>query len=182
MTTREIGFTGTQRGMTPLQHDTLYWLWVFKAVGAQQNDISVTLHHGDCVGADKEADDIASELGWRREGWPYQPISGSRAKRAYCPVDLMHPVNPDPMNRNLVIAQRAVDGLYATPAEYVEQLRSGTWSTIRRARKLKRRVVIIYRDGSNEVLNPDGTVDRWPLERDPAWPTEPSRDIRPKGR
>jgi hypothetical protein len=43
------------------------------------------------------------------------------------------------LDRNKVIAASAVDGLIATPHHNFEELRSGTWHTLRQARKLNLR-------------------------------------------
>jgi hypothetical protein len=53
-----------------------------------------------------------------------------------------------PRNKNIV---RATASLIATPFEFVEILRSGTWSTVRFARKLGKPVFLIL---------PGGTVER----------------------
>jgi predicted Rossmann fold nucleotide-binding protein DprA/Smf involved in DNA uptake len=49
--------------------------------------------------------------------------------------------------RNKVIV-RETEILIAVPAETMEQHRSGTWSTVRYARKLERAVCIIRPDGT----------------------------------
>ena len=43
------------------------------------------------------------------------------------------------------------DTLVAFPRTYEEQLRSGTWSTIRYARKKNKTIVIIYPNGTKKV-------------------------------
>ena len=48
-------------------------------------------------------------------------------------------------NKDIVLETQT---LVATPAETTEQLRSGTWSTVRYARKLKRPAVLILPDGT----------------------------------
>ena len=50
-----FGFTGTQHGMTDAQKATLR---DFLAAGSGE------FHHGDCIGADSEAHDIADECGY----------------------------------------------------------------------------------------------------------------------
>ena len=44
------------------------------------------------------------------------------------------------------------DILIATPKEKEEQLRSGTWATIRYAKKTKKIVFLVYPDGKYEYL------------------------------
>ena len=51
------------------------------------------------------------------------------------------------LSRNKDIV-RETDMLIATPAEAEEQRRSGTWSTIRFARKLGKPVFVIWPDGT----------------------------------
>lgn len=52
------------------------------------------------------------------------------------------------LKRNHDIVDEGVDGLIAAPNGWVEELRSGTWATVRYARKLKRRIWIIRPDGT----------------------------------
>ena len=58
----------------------------------------------------------------------------------------LHGPFADPLARNRIIAARC-DALLACPAEPDEQLRSGTWSTIRYARKAGKPITIIRPDG-----------------------------------
>lgn len=44
------------------------------------------------------------------------------------------------LERNKDIANEGIDGLIAAPSGWVEELRSGTWATVRYARKLKRTI------------------------------------------
>jgi hypothetical protein len=133
-----IGFTGTQKGMTEAQKKTLRGLL---DGGAGE------LHHGDCIGADAEAHDIADECGYAIILHP--PTNYS--KRAWCeaPKHMMRPEKPY-LDRNRDIV-RETASLIAAPAEPEEQLRSGTWSTVRFARKAGKPVFVIL---------PDGTVQR----------------------
>lgn len=137
------GFTGTSAGMKSRQanavRDLLY--------------NCDELHLGDCVGADAEAHAIAGETGIRRVGHP--PING--AKRAYLKYEEIHSPK-DYLIRNMHIAREGIDGLIATPEDWVEVIRGkdgGTWSTVRRARKLGRKIWIIRPDGS--VIIEEGT-------------------------
>lgn len=101
------------------------------------------LHHGDCVGADSQAHRLAKQL----NVWivVHPPINQSA--RAFCDGDEIQGIAPY-LTRNRKIAEEARDGLIATPKEAVEMLRSGTWATIRYARKLQRRVWIVYPNGT----------------------------------
>jgi hypothetical protein len=126
-----IGFTGTRVGMSGKQKKELKKL----LMGASE------FHHGDCVGADAEADQIARELGVRIFIHPPE----IKDLRAYCyqPADVMF--NPRPyLDRNKDIVN-STDFLIGAPSTDNEQMRSGTWSTIRYGRKVGKRVVILRR-------------------------------------
>lgn len=129
----KIGFTGTQLGMTSAQKDALRTLLTGK---------SGEFHHGDCVGADAEAHDIARALGLWIIGHP--PSDGR--KRAYKFVDERREEKPYLDRNKDIVAETEV--LVATPAQSAEQLRSGTWSTVRYARKLRRKIVLIDTAGN----------------------------------
>lgn len=134
-----IGFTGTSQGMTEQQRQSLYAQLVALGPGH-------TLVHGDCVGADAQAHFLASCRGWTIEIYP----STLGHARAYCAAPVIHPVMA-PLARNKVIAKRA-ELMLATPREPHEVLRSGTWATIRAARKLGRDGWIILPNGGLRKL------------------------------
>jgi hypothetical protein len=132
-----IGFSGTQQGMTSEQEETFRIL--LRGLIHIHPDKTIVLHHGDCVGADAQADAIAREIGLLIHLHP--PIIDQ--KRAFChrSEDMIEPPKPY-LERNHDIVT-ACAGLIATPREPFEVLRSGTWSTIRRARHLNKTVHII---------------------------------------
>lgn len=68
------------------------------------------------------------------------------AKRAWCTGDFTYP-EKDYLDRNRDIVN-CTDILITCPSGYTEKLRSGTWATIRYARKIGKTVVIIFPDGS----------------------------------
>lgn len=129
-----VGFTGTQRGMTPAQYDTVWGLLCYRAPG--------DFHHGDCIGADAQAAHLAKHAGMRIICHP--PDNDS--KRAFVSADVTWPAAPY-LDRNKAIVNRSEE-LIATPGEVEEQLRSGTWSTVRYARKQGKRVLLVLPDGS----------------------------------
>lgn len=136
--TVHIGFTGTQSGMTLNQQGTVYVLIL---------DLGVTdLAHGDCLGADNEADMIARELDIRR----HIHIPTNNSRRAFCiareGLDIVYPPKPYlERNRDIVDSTCA---LIAAPKEMAETVRSGTWATIRYARKQGKPVWIVWPDGT----------------------------------
>jgi hypothetical protein len=139
MTATAIGFTGTQTGMTDAQRATLHRLLSDRARTGPAE-----LHHGDCVGADAEAHLIATRL--QIPVVLHPPTDPSR--RAFCaPVQRSFPPRPY-LERNHGIVE-ATTVLVATPSTATERRRSGTWATVRYARKRGHSVI---------VVNPDGTL------------------------
>lgn len=132
-----VGFTGSSEHVTELQIQNL--ARTFRRLGAGKRPV---LHHGDCVIADELAHTMAKAMGWRVEIHP--PINPR--KRAFCHyADVVHEPR-DYLDRNTDIA-RACSVLVAAPDEPDEVRRSGTWSTIRRARLYGRRILIVQPDG-----------------------------------
>jgi len=129
----QLGFTGTQRGMTEDQHVAVESLMRVLDIGH--------VHHGDCVGADADFHELAEARNARIEIHP--PFDSE--KRAWCKGDILWP-EYDYMKRNQHIVDCS-DVLIATPGEMSEVLRSGTWSTIRRARQKGIRIFIVTPDG-----------------------------------
>lgn len=131
----EIGFTGTQRGMTDKQWASL-WRLLCMRFGATNR-----FHQGDCIGSDAQAAHCAKQAGYRVIGHP--PTID--AKRAFFPADEWREPLPY-LDRNKKIVLTSTE-MIATPGEFEEQLRSGTWSTIRFARRVGRPLHVIYPDG-----------------------------------
>jgi hypothetical protein len=131
-----IGFTGTQIGLTLKQKKSLH-----NAL-TKLRKVEFKFRHGDCIGSDAEASLIAKDLNYKITLHP--PINNK--KRAFCEADEILPAK-DYLDRNhdIVNCSRVVLGC---PKEPNEILRSGTWSTIRYARKIGRDLIIIYPDGS----------------------------------
>lgn len=145
MNTISLGFTGTQKGMTPDQKEMVRrYLYQISKITKK-----FFAHHGDCIGADKNFHDIVSEI---NDSCiiihpPKNPI-----KRAFCKGNELKE-EKEYLDRNKDIINEC-DMLIATPGEYTERLRSGTWSTIRKARKAKKDIIIIFPNGN--VINEEG--------------------------
>jgi hypothetical protein len=128
-----VGFTGTQRGMTAKQQATLRRLLT--------NYQGCEFHHGDCIGADEEAHDIAVELGLL----PVVHPPSDPSKRAWKPST--REIAPLPyLSRNAMIVAET-QCLIAAPAGFREEQRSGTWATIRQAHHTLKPVILITPDG-----------------------------------
>lgn len=131
----KVGFSGSSKGMSDDQIKELWsWLGIYKNI-----EYEVEFHHGDCVGADSEAHDLAKLRKYKIISHP--PINES--KRAFKKADIILEAKKY-LQRNKDIAE-VCDVLIAAPKEMEEVLRSGTWSTIRRARKLNKEIIILKR-------------------------------------
>lgn len=118
-----VGFTGTREGMTDLQKALL----VNRLAGLCPDQFL----HGDCIGADEEAHQLV-RLHHPNCAIILHPPSYPEY-RAYCEADIEMPPQGF-LARNRAIAMRC-DELVAAPKQTVQELRSGTWATIRYARK-----------------------------------------------
>jgi hypothetical protein len=146
----KVGFTGTREGLTPAQRDSFEQHFI--RLGATH------FHHGACVGADAE---VAVWVATAR--MPQPASSAVRPLRVWCVIHA-HPSNTPgmtepqavnladyvylpmrPLDRNRNIVDET-ETLIACP-KGEEEIRSGTWYTVRYARRLKRKVVICWPDG-----------------------------------
>lgn len=134
-----VGFTGTRLGMTKEQKLTVEDLLIFSISLGGEN----TFFHGDCVGADFDAHQIAHRLGYRVHIYPGKEVGSPL--RANC-VGTVHRVLP-PLERNRVIVDLC-ELLLVTPRGMAEESRSGTWATIRYARTKDKPIRIVFPDGS----------------------------------
>jgi hypothetical protein len=137
-----VGFTGTQIDCTPTQVVALARTLVELGLDV--------LHHGDCIGADETAHRIVRAMGARIELHPPRVAS----KRARCEVvrgEVVHPTD-EYLSRNHAIVNLTTVLVACPKEESGEVTRSGTWATVRYARKLGRPVVIV---------RPSGRVERF---------------------
>lgn len=151
----KIGFTGTQAGMTDEQALTFASLFRLdvhvraKLQGEMETPgDKLEFHHGDCIGADSSAHDIVRDITGpgRFDGIPiivHPPINQS--KRAFTIGHSERQPKPY-LERNHDIVDEC-DLLIACPKGFTEELRSGTWATIRYAIKSKKPVIIILPSG-----------------------------------
>ena len=124
-----IGFTGSRTAATEQQIT-----WMAETLG----DLYVSgaqFHHGDCVGKDKAAHIIAVEIGY----WVVVHPPSIHMARAYCQGNEMREPFPY-IERNHHIVDET-DALMAVP-DHPEHLRSGTWATVRYARKLGKKMFV----------------------------------------
>ncbi len=128
----KIGFTGTREGMSERQRIDFTRLI--------QGLLPSEFYHGDCIGADAEAHNIVKNV-TRSNIHIHPPNDGS--KRACLIGDFNYPPKPY-LERNKDIV-KACDLLIACPKGRYEENRSGTWSTVRYARKINKPMIILLR-------------------------------------
>lgn len=137
----KLGFTGTREKLADAQIIALRaWL---------EANRPTEFHHGACLGADATAALQVKAIYGRSVRLIARP--GNMPKYASQPaLDVSDERHPPvyTLTRNKSIVENT-DLLLACPSG-PEVLRSGTWSSIRWARKLGRRVIIVWPDGRVE--------------------------------
>lgn len=128
--------------MTGAQIETVFA--ILSAIG--QDERPHEFHQGDCLGSDAQAFNLSRAAQFVTVSHPpLDPVY-----RAWTPAT--HVYHPRPyLERNRVIVDMT-ETLLAAPHAAVEEIRSGTWSTVRYARRWGKGVTIVSPDGS--VLGP----------------------------
>lgn len=139
-----IGFTGTRDGMTGEQVRALVTLL--------RGYREVIFHHGDCLGSDDQAHTIAKDEGVKEI--VIHPPENPKL-RAYRHGTLRK--EKDFLDRNKDIVNEC-KFLIATPNTAVPRKRSGTWHTVRYAKK---------RGKSAWVIKPSGILYNYSALPDP---------------
>jgi len=123
-----VGFTGSRKGLNASQ---------LRKIREYLDTEQITeVHHGDCVGADAAFHKIALSLDKKIVIHP--PNS---PKMRFKGVGEVLPAKPF-LDRNKDIV-RASDVMIACPESSEEVLRSGTWTTIRFAKKTNTALVLL---------------------------------------
>ena len=141
-----LGFTGTSDpgAITPAHR-----LLLEKLI---RDSVFIEFHHGDCIGADALAHEFVRVF--RPDVKIHIHPPAIEHKRAFCTGDVMHPPRPyHDRNQDIVDASHGLIAISCTSSEYN---RSGTWSTVRKARQ---RGISIW------ILYPDGTIQYIPQEQ-----------------
>jgi hypothetical protein len=134
----KLGFTGTRRGLTAAQEVTL------RKLIEEWNPRE--FHFGCCVGADAEAAQLVNDLTMAvLYGYPSNIPAMTADKAVDLCDDLGEPKPPLDRNHDIVAA---CDMLLACPEGTQEERRSGTWHTVRGARKARKPVLIVWPDGT----------------------------------
>ena len=132
---RHVGFSGTRAGMTSSQIYRVDFL-------LEADIITQVAHHGDCIGADSDFHQLARLHGLEIIGHP--PLV--EKLRAFCDFDECREPKPY-LDRDHDIVDES-DWLIFTPGTLTEILRSGTWATVRYAKKRAKDGFIIWSDGN----------------------------------
>lgn len=136
----KLGFTGTRRQPDMRQ------MMAFSRLMALMRPLE--FHHGDCVGADEKAHyRVYNMYPETKVIWIHPPRYNSM--RAFCTGHAPRVQWRDPLpylvrNQNIV---NATDVLCAMPRTDVEEHRSGTWATVRYARKQHKGIAILLPEG-----------------------------------
>lgn len=139
------GFTGTRDGMTEPQLAAVILLCTVKFENTGE------FHHGACVGADSQLHNLVVENHSARI--VIHPPTDTRYANVFEESERVEILPPKPyLQRNADIVD-ATDELIATPKEFEEQIRGGTWWTVRYARKQGKKVWLVLPDGTVDEIN-----------------------------
>lgn len=131
-----VGFTGSRRGMTQPQKMSFYNLLI---------GLTVTeFHHGDCIGSDDEAADMASVAQGDCIIVCHPPLDESHRAFNKRHHQILKAKTHFVRNRDIV---DETDILIATPCDTTEQSRGGTWYTVSYARKRRKQIKFIWPSG-----------------------------------
>jgi len=137
----KLGMSGSRNGITEAANEALTQFL--------NNHHILEAHHGDCVGADASFHERVEEKNIKIVIHPPNVTT----MRAYCKPSTDGEIRKEipylTRNKNIV---DSTDMLIAFPETKEEQWKSGTWSTIRYAKKTNKSIVIIYPDGITEYI------------------------------
>jgi hypothetical protein len=139
----KIGFTGTQAGMTSLQKER-FTSSLLELLGSNE---FAEFHHGDCIGADLNAHYIVRQHYTDTKIIIHPPIIPD--KRALCEGDEYREEKEYLVRNHDIVDDTGF--LIACPKGFKEERYSGTWATIRYARKLNKPIAIIWPDANVTV-------------------------------
>ena len=146
----DIGFTGTSDDMTGEQVNAVdAMLQFFKEAGAKR------VRHGLCIGSDETFHRMARKYQYWVIGHPGVTRLKTIIKRSLVKCDDLMPPKWF-ITRNHDIVDR-VHVMIATPREFTEvMIGSGTWATIRYARKTNVPLVTVFPSGMAIVEHVEG--------------------------
>ncbi len=129
-----LGITGTRFGCTKEQ---------LISVKTMLLDLTpTTIHHGDCVGVDAEIDKLARTFDITRVIHP----PADPYLRAWCFGAETREAEPYLIRNQNIVSETEL--LLCVPSTVTEEVRSGTWFTVRYARTLNRPIIFVFPDGA----------------------------------
>lgn len=134
-----IGFTGSRDGLSDKQKLAL----MKEVILTYEHGGVDEAHHGACVGADHQFHDLMVWLIGAHRVVLHMPTNLTLVPLVMFQMPDSQKMKPlSYLDRNKEIV-KACDRLIACPAQAKEVHRSGTWSTVRHARRLGRKVVLL---------------------------------------
>jgi len=126
---KKVGFTGTHKGASSVQlFEAEQKLKALKEQGYDE------FHHGLCIGADVQVATIAKKLGYRVVAHPGLASDPKNLLfRGECENDETREAKPFIKRDHDIVDETEV--MLATPKGHAEEARSGTWTTVRYAKK-----------------------------------------------
>jgi hypothetical protein len=144
----KAGVTGPRGGMKDIQAE--------KSAEILNSVRPSELHHGDCIGCDARFHLIASLLGIKTVIHP----PDKKEYRAFCAGNETRPPAPYLLRDEQMVKE--IDLLIATPDSFEEKVRgSGTWATVRKARKHGVPIIFIFPDGTVKTENGKRGEKEW---------------------
>lgn len=138
-----VGFTGSRDGINGRQVEA-----ITEILKELRDKFGKTrFQHGDCVGADEKAWEIAKELGYETISHP--PMD--ERLRAYTESDIVMPPREYLMRNHRIVDSSSI--MLAAPPTMDEIERSGTWATIRYARAIGKALLIVYLESPTVIEN-----------------------------
>lgn len=151
----KIGFTGTHRGASAFQLDELVkTLTQLRDTHAEQ--FTVELHHGQCIGADEQAAKAAKGLGYRVVAHPglAKDPKNLLYRAEFEGNDEVRDAKPFIERDHDIVDESTI--MIATPVSREDHVRSGTWTTVRYAKKVGRKEgVTLF------IIKPPFTPPQW---------------------
>ncbi len=140
----KVGFTGTRSDCTDEQRRALYGWFKTHLIRMKE------FHHGCCLGADQTASEwFDSAKGMKVVAHPSNLRRWTSSLGLMFADQTMPKLPPLDRNRNIV---NVTDLLLACPKGPEQFKGSGTWATIRYARKVGKKVIIFHPDGKVEEV------------------------------
>ena len=136
---RSVGFSGSRSGMTKSQ--------INKVDSLLTDDLLTKVSHsGDCIGADEDFYKLSISHGLYLIGHP----PNQDKLRAFCEFNEIRETKSYIVRNHDIVDES--NWLLFTPLTSIEILRSGTWATIRYAKKKNKEGFIVWPNGTYITL------------------------------